>query len=97
MDKDEKTRLYSTLDKIENRLDSIDVTLVRQNVTLEEHIKRTKIAEENLNILSSRIEPLEIRIKLIDQILKAIGLLFTLGSTFTGLIAGILKIVHFFN
>ncbi len=39
-------RLLTLLEKIEARLDSLDLTMVKNTISLEEHIKRTNMLEE---------------------------------------------------
>jgi len=38
-------RIEYKVDKLDTRLDSVDVTLARQEVHLEEHIRRTRLLE----------------------------------------------------
>lgn len=54
------------LDKIVEHLGRIDVTLMRNTVTLEEHVKRT-------NILEDRIKPIEKHVFMLQGALKLIG------------------------
>lgn len=44
------------LEKISNRLDSMDKTLVRQTLSLEEHMRRTEVLEDTLIPLKSFID-----------------------------------------
>jgi len=69
------------LDKLDERLDSIDITLAKQNVSLEHHIKRTEINEKALVVLSdeanARLSKLE---SSKDMILGGITLLSVIGA-----------------
>jgi hypothetical protein len=56
----EKELLFKVLDdmgEVKDRLHSIDKTLIKQNIDLELHIKRTDIAEKKLEILEQDIKP----------------------------------------
>lgn len=44
-------KLDTKLDKLDSRLDSIDITLIRQCDSLEYHIKRTNLLEEEIKPL----------------------------------------------
>jgi hypothetical protein len=74
-------RVEDKVDKIVDKLGHIDVTLVRQNLTLEEHIKRTELLEEI-------VEPIRAKITMAEGALKLLGLLAVLIA----LSEGILKI-----
>lgn len=57
MENDDVKRLFQQLDKmdvkletIDSRLNNIDVTQAKQEVHLEEHIRRTALAEHNIEI-----------------------------------------------
>ncbi len=56
----------ANLDRIEERLTSIDATLIRNTVSLEEHVKRTAMLEE-------RFKPVEKHVWLIQGALRLIG------------------------
>jgi 2C-methyl-D-erythritol 2,4-cyclodiphosphate synthase len=60
MDNDEKKLLKSIkaqLNKTEKRLNSIDVTLIKQEINLDTHMKRTELNEQRLEIFEERIGP----------------------------------------
>lgn len=78
MKKSDMDRLEGKIDTIQNHLGSIDVTLAKQSVILEEHVKRT-------NLLEKKIEPIESHVKLLKSIAKIIS--------FVGM-GVILKIIH---
>lgn len=81
MSDDRWGRVEDKVDKIVDKLGHIDVTLVRQNLTLEEHIKRTELLEEI-------VEPIRAKITMAEGALKLLGLLAVLIA----LSEGILKI-----
>lgn len=70
------------LDKLSEKITSIDVTLAKQSVILEEHVKRT-------NLLEAKIEPIEKHVAMVHGVLKFMGII----GVFVGLIEGLLKIM----
>lgn len=80
-------KLEEKLENIDKKLGSIDVTLARQEVNLEHHIKRTSLAEENIQMLREELKPIEAHVNTMNNVFKAIGVL----ATFLGFIAAILK------
>lgn len=46
-------RLENKIDKLDERLDSINITLAAQHVCLEDHIKRTALLENEVGPLKS--------------------------------------------
>ena len=59
-DSTEKELLFKVLDEmsdVKDRLHSIDTTLVKQNIDLEMHMRRTDIAEKKLELLEQEIQP----------------------------------------
>lgn len=78
----ENKRVEDKIDKIIDRINNIDVTLGKQSIILEEHIKRT-------NLLESKIIPIEKHVIILNGILKFLGVI----AIFVGMIEGVLKIV----
>lgn len=64
---------------IEKHLVSIDVTLAKQSVILEEHVKRS-------NMLEDKLQPVERHVAMIQGAVKLISLL--------AVILGIIKVFH---
>jgi phage-related tail protein len=95
-------KLDTNFNKLDEKLDSIDKTLVKQHEQLSFHIQRTTLAEENLKVLKAYIdqeaEKIIEKIEPIDKhvlMVKVIGkfLIGTLGVVAT--LAGIYA--TFFN
>lgn len=63
------------LEKLDGRIDGIDITLTRQNASLEHHIKRSDQLDSALSIVENRLNPIE------DHILKV----YTTINTITGI------------
>lgn len=79
-------------DKIQESLQSIDKTLVKQSAQLEEHMRRTELAEESIKELGQALQPMQRHVALVEGGLKAVvaiggalGLAFSLIQTVRGL------------
>lgn len=70
---DDFDRIHKKLDKIDDRLGSIDVTLAKQAVSLDEHIKRT-------NLLEKKLEPVERHVMMVNGVLKFLGVLAIMAT-----------------
>ena len=68
-------KLDTVLDKIDDRLNSIDITLAKQSTSLQEHIRRTELAEENIELLRTEIKPLSQHVVTINSLAKIISVL----------------------
>ncbi len=71
-------RIHEKLDKVVDSISEINVTLARQAVSLEEHIKRS-------NMLEAKMVPVERHVAMVNGALKFVGLL--------GVLAGILEVI----
>jgi hypothetical protein len=65
---DDLKRFESKLDRIDERMNSVDVTLAKQSEILDIHVKRT-------NMLEDSIKPIQRRVAMIDGAVKLLGLL----------------------
>lgn len=81
--------LFTKLDKIEERLNSIDVTLERNTVSLEHHIYRTSQNEEMITLIKDDLKPVKAHIANLQGVVKAI----TITSISLGIVVSILKIL----
>lgn len=75
-------KMDQKLDKIIDRMNNIDVTLGKQSVILEEHVKRT-------NLLESKLQPVEKHVIMVNGVMKFLGLV----AIFVGIIEGFIKII----
>lgn len=73
--------LKNDIKEIQKSINSIDITLAKQNASLEEHIRRTEILE-------SKITPVEVHVHMVNGVLKFIGVL----ALIAGFAASIVKI-----
>ena len=76
MDNNSWNRLEGKIDRLDMRLDAIDITLVKQNEQLAYHIKRT-------NLLETQVQPVVDHVTFVKVLVKALGVL--------ALVVGILK------
>ena len=86
-------KLDEKLDKVEERLGSIDVTLAKNTQSLDEHIRRTELAEEAIGLIKEELKPIQKHVTQVHTILQAIGFV----SLVVSIAAGIVKIVAFFG
>lgn len=73
MENDDKNRMFNSLDKMEVRLDSIDVTLIKQSGLLEEHMRRSLANEENVDILRQQLKPIEEHVSKVNFLFKVMA------------------------
>lgn len=74
MNNDKIDKVLEKLDKIDERVDRIDVTLGKQEVHLEEHIRRTNILEGQIKENEVRAEkdlaPIKKHVTLVNTVVK---------------------------
>ena len=68
-------RTLDKLDRIDDRLNSIDKTLTEQAADLKHHIKRSDLAEANLALLREDVKPLKRAYFWAEGVLKLVGVL----------------------
>ena len=87
--KDQLDKIEEKLDKVEEKISSIDVTLAKQAKDLEHHIYRTDLAESNIELLRTEMQPVKRHVALMDASLKVIG---AIASVVTFVI-GVIKLI----
>ena len=75
-------RILDKLDQMDQRLDNIDITLVRQEGQLAEHMRRSLLNEEAVQLLKTQVEPIKDHVKSVNTILKFAGGLAILLAAF---------------
>lgn len=85
-------RILEKLDKIDDRLNTVDVTLAKQHEQLAHHIHRTNLLEEVVEKLRADVKPVQAHVQRIDGGLKLVGFVAVL----LGILASVLKVVEFF-
>ena len=83
--KDIVERIETKIDKLDEKLHSIDITLVKQEASLDKHIKRTDINEAQLQKFEKEIVP-------VLNSIKAVKIIF---SILTFIISAFLLGIHF--
>lgn len=87
--KDQLTRVEDKLDEHTKILASVDKTLAVQALQLEQHIKRTDLAEENMKMLRQEVQPLQDRFKFMNKLAR----LFLICAGLTSSVYYALKIL----
>jgi hypothetical protein len=78
--------LVEKLDKLDDRLNSVDKTLVAQHVSLNEHIRRTALLEEQAELLRQELKPVQQHVHLMNMLAK-------IGVALTGVFATLYKLL----
>lgn len=90
---DSSSRIHDKLDRIEEQIGIINVTLAKQHEQLRFHIRRTTLLEEHLEHLRGEVKPIQRHVAIIDGGLKVLGAI----SAIVAFVATALKVVEFFN
>lgn len=83
-------RLEGKLDKQQEHIHEIDKTLVRNTASLEEHMKRTEMNEEAIELLREELKPVRTHVNHIEGGIKLIGLV----SLILGVVAAIVAFLN---
>lgn len=75
---DDLKRFEFKIDRIDQRMNSVDITLAKQSEILDIHVKRTNILEDSL-------KPIQRHVAMVDGAIKFLGLL--------GIIAAIIEAI----
>ena len=70
------------VDKLDERLDSIEKVLIKQELNLEIHIKRTNLLEESVGLLRQDLRPVERHVDYVHGALKFIGIISVVVGIF---------------
>lgn len=62
--------IIDKLDRLDERLDAINVTLAKQEVSLSEHIRRTALAEKNISRLDGSIRKINVHVHRVQGVFK---------------------------
>ena len=75
------SRIFEKVEKIEAHLYSIDTTLARQHSSLEEHMRRTQLLEEEMKPVARHVE----QMRGAGKLLALLALIATIVSVFMAL------------
>ena len=73
-------KLEGKLDRLDEHLSRIDVTLAVQAEQLATHIKRTELAEENLDLLRKELKPVQSHVLRVEGGLKLLGIISVIAA-----------------
>lgn len=73
-------KVLEKLDKIDERVDRIDVTMAKQEVVLEEHVRRTNILEDELKPIKKHVNMVNAVVKILVVVGSLVGFLATLKA-----------------
>lgn len=82
--KEDLEKIHDKLDKMSENIVSIDKTLIRQEASLNEHMRRSLANEEAINILKDELKPVTIhvlQVKTVGKILAGLSFLAALAAT----------------
>lgn len=87
-------RLEDKVDKIADDIGEIKVTLARNTTTVEYHVKRSDIADENIQIIRNELGPIK---EHVSKVKGALSLLYTGAKVLAALatIIGCLRALRF--
>lgn len=83
-------KLEATLGKIMESLHSIDRTVAKQEVHLAEHMRRTEVAEANIQLIHDELKPIKQHVSRVDGIVRFVGYIAILAGV-TAAITDILR------
>ena len=97
MKKMNEERIYEVLDKISEDISDLKVTTAKQEENIKEHIRRTEIAEENLEMIRDEIQPLKEHVIAINGVLKVIGIISVIIGSAAGFFQLATRIADYFK
>ncbi len=67
------------VDKLDERLDTIEKVLIKQNVVLEDHTRRSLANEKAVEILKDELKEVFNHVIIVQAVIKLAGFLLTTG------------------
>ena len=79
--------LKMLLERLDQRLDNVDITLARLTVSVEEHVKRTNLLEKQIEKTNDEIKPIQAHVAFMGAVAKMGSILgaIVLGAKSLGL------------
>lgn len=94
------TSVNVKLDKCDERLDKVDVTLGKQQVILDEHVRRTNLIEEKIDAdkkdVDAKLEPIKNHVSQVKLFMKIAGYVLGGGAALGGAGMGIKELIGIF-
>lgn len=79
--------MNDTLKRLEYKIDKIvdvqvkqEVNLGKLTISVEEHVKRSNLQEENMSILRQEVEPIKQHVAMVTGVLKFLGILSMIAA-----------------
>lgn len=79
-------RLESKMDKTLDSIASMDVTSAENVLSLKEHMRRTALAEDSIELIRSDIKPIQKHVTMVNGILKFIGIVCLILGTIAAIV-----------
>lgn len=90
-------RLENKVDKISDDITDIKIIMERNTTSLEYHIQRTDLAEQNIDLLRKQLEPVKARIEFENKLARfAYNTLKFIGAAVAALV-GLKSLESFFK
>jgi predicted nuclease with TOPRIM domain len=86
-------KIYDKLERLVEEVNQLNIITARQEVHLEEHMKRSDLLEKEVHLLEERIVPLEDHIKFSTKLLK----LISFGVGLTSVIVSVAELIRLFK
>ena len=80
-------RLHDKVDSIQSNIKDIEIIQVKHEANLVEHLRRSEIAEERMELIETEVKP-------ILQGLSFLKVIAKVGTTLGSILYGVLKFFH---
>lgn len=90
---DKLNKIEDKFDVLDGRIDNIDVTLAKQHVSLEYHIKRSDQADAAIKIISDELLPVKDHVKAVGTVVKYTAWIVGVLGTAVGIVATLKSLV----
>lgn len=77
-------RLLNKIEKMDDKINNVDRTLIRNTASLELHMERTRQNEDMINLLREDMKPIKRHVAMVDGVLRMVGILASLASIAVG-------------
>lgn len=74
------SKLQEKIESLDEKMDDMKITHERNTVILDEHIRRTEIAEQNIDSLRADLKPIQTHVTQISFVFKFIGFISVIAS-----------------
>jgi tetrahydromethanopterin S-methyltransferase subunit G len=82
--REEVAKIHTKLDRLDDRIDRVDVILTKQAGDIEHHIRRTDALEERVEQVADELRPVEDHVAMLRGVGKFLGIV----ATVTGILGG---------